>query len=467
MLYKKLLVLTLICSLIPFTSFAAKKSKKATDDEMGTYEELAEKKASEAKIKKYKYACDGLVDFKWGDSLKDVSKKLKDQIIEKDNESIAIVSTNKDLGGVLVFLFEDEKLNGASIVLSTDEKVKPIDTVKEFARVSQYINDMYGSQNCIQAESPRNIQKKAETYSKKLSAGEVEYTDMWIVNNKKTLISHYIEKNDDYKEGSDESILTHAVVIMDTADLDIEEVDTEEGEEEEEEEAEAEEKEAEEKPKKKKADKKETKKASDEHTTIKKYKGACIDLVPFKWGDKMDTVKKAVKWPLIEDTGNSLFYKGYYCKHTAEVEYIFENNKLTQVCYAFNVPNDKPEDYSNDYEEIGNYIYEKLGNCVFADIPEDFEDNKAKCAKQVMKGDVELTMLYSFGDGATGVRHFMRKMTTDDGSKPDCPIDHFIGVWDNSKKNLHKDLEGEENSSEEEDVDEYLDEYLDGDDDEE
>ncbi len=56
MFYKKILILTLICSLIPFTSFAAKKSKKATDDEMGSYEELAEKKASEAKIKKYKYA---------------------------------------------------------------------------------------------------------------------------------------------------------------------------------------------------------------------------------------------------------------------------------------------------------------------------------------------------------------------------------------------------------------------------
>ena len=453
MFYKKILILTLICSLLPFASYAAKKSKKATDDEMGTYEELAEKKASEAKIKKYKYACDGLVDFKWGDSYKAISKKLKDQIVEKDKESLAIASTHKDVTGIEVLLFEDEKLNGVSYMISIDEKEKPVDTVKAFAKVSQYINDMYGSQNCIQAESPRNINKKAESYSKKLSAGEVEYTDMWIVNNKKTLISHYIEKNDDYKEGSDEPILTHAVVVMDTADLDIEEVDTEEDDEEE----------AEEKPKKKKADKKEAKKASDEHTTIKKYKGACIDLVPFKWGDKMDTVKKAVKWPLIEDTGNSLFYKGYYCKHTAEVEYIFENNKLTQVCYAFNVPNDKPEDYSNDYEEIGNYIYEKLGNCVFSDIPEEFEDNKAKCAKQVMKGDVELTMIYSFGDGATGVRHFMRKMTTDDGSKPDCPIDHFIGVWDNSKKNLHKDLEGEESQGDQEDYDEYNEEYDDDD----
>ena len=449
MLYKKILILTLICSLVPFASFAAKKSKKATDDEMGSFEELAEKKASEAKIKKYKYACDGLVDFKWGDSLKAVSKKLKDQIIQKDDESIIIISPNKGVQGALVFIFEDKKLNGASVVLSTDEKAKPIDTVKEFVRVSQYLNDMYGSQYCIQAESPRNLKKKAETYSKKLFAGEVDYTDMWLVNNNKTLISHYIEKNDDYKEGSDESMLSHAVVVMDAASLDVEELDGDESLEAKNSD-EKEEEEAEEKPKKKKADTKEAKKASDEHTTIKKYKGACIDLVPFKWGDKMDTVKKAVKWPLIEDTGNSLFYKGYYCKHTAEVEYIFENNKLTQVCYAFNVPNDKPEEYSNDYEEIGNYIYEKLGNCVFADIPEDFEDNKAKCAKQVMKGDLELTMLYSFGDGATGVRHFMRKMTTDDGSKPDCPIDHFIGVWDNSKKNLHKDLEGEEQSGDEE-----------------
>lgn len=453
MIYKKILILALICSLLPFTSYAAKKSKKATDDEMGSYEELAEKKAKQAKIKKYKYACDGLVDFKWGDSLNAISKKLKDQVVEKDDESIAIVSTNKDLEGVLVFLFEDKKLNGASVMLSTDEKVKPIDTVKDFARVSQYINEMYGSQNCIQAESPRNIKKKAETYSKKLSAGEVDFTDMWLVNNKKTLISHYIEKNSDYKKGSDEPILTHAIVVMDTSDLDIEEIDTEEDEEEE----------VEEKPKEKK------KKDKDEHTTIKKYKGACIDLVTFNWGDKVDTVKKAVKWPLIEDTGNSLFYKGYYCKHTAEVEFIFENNKLTQVCYAFNVPNDKNEDYVKDYQEIGDYIYEKLGNCVHADVPEDFDENKAKYAKQIMKGDIEFTMLYSFGDGATGVRHFMRKMTTDDGSKPDCPIDHFIGVWDNSKKNLHKDLEGEtgeENYSDEE-INEYLDDVLGDDDDDE
>ena len=463
MFYKKILILTLICSLLPFTSYAAKKSKKATDDEMGSYEELAEKKASEAKIKKYKYACDGLVDFKWGDSIKAVSQKIKDKIIEQDEESLAISSTNKDISGIIVFLFESEKLNGVSYSISIDEKEKPVDTVKDFARISQFLNDTYGSQYCIQAESPRNIKKKAEEYAKKLSNGEVDYTDMWLVNNKKTLISHYIEKNEDYKEGADEPMVSHAVVVMDAADLDIEELD---GDEALDESADKTEEEVEEEPKKKKEDKKVAKKSSDEHTKIKKYKGACIDLVPFKWGDKMDTVKKAVKWPLIEDTGNSLFYKGYYCKHTAEVEYIFENNKLTQVCYAFNVPNDKPEDYSNDYEEISNYIYEKLGNCVFADIPEDFEDNKAKCAKQVMKGNIELTMLYNFGNGATGVRHFMRKMTTDDGSKPDCPIDHFIGVWDNSKKNLHKDLEGEESSSEEEDVDEYLDEYLDGDDDE-
>ena len=460
MFYKKIIILTLICSLIPFASFAAKKSKKTTDDEMGSFEELAEKKANQTKVKKYKYACDGLVDFKWGESLKSVSKKLKDQILEKDDESIAILSTNENIGGAVVLLFEDKKLNGVSYVLTTDEKEKPVDTVKEFDRISTYLNDMYGSQNCIQAESPRNLKKKAETYAKKLESGEADYTDMWLVNNKKTLISHYIEKNGDYKKGADEPKISHAVVIMDASDLDVEEIDTEDL-------LEAEPKET--KKTEKKEDKKETKKdkkGSDEHTTIKKYKGSCIDLVPFKWGDTVDTVKKGVKWPLIEDTGNSLFYKGYYCKHTAEVEYIFENNKLTQVCYAFNVPNDKPEEYTNDYEEIGNYIYEKLGNCVYADIPEYFEENKAKCAKQVMKGDIELTMLYSFGDGATGVRHFMRKMTTDDGSKPDCPIDHFIGVWDNSKKNLHKDLEGEENSSEEEDVDEYLDEYLDGDDEE-
>lgn len=464
MFYKKILILTLICSLLPFASYAAKKSKKTTDDEMGNFEELAEKKASEAKIKKYKHACDGLVDFKWGASLEAVSKKLKDQIIQKDDESVIIISPNKDVQGALVFIFEDKKLNGASVVISTDEKAKPIDTVKEFVRVSQYINDMYGSQYCIQAESPRNLKKKAESYSKKLSAGEVNFTDMWLVNNNKTLISHYIEKNEDYKEGSDEPLLSHAVVVMDAAGLDVEELDGDESLETKN--TEEKEEEAEEKPKKKKAETKEAKKASDEHTTIKKYKGACIDLVPFKWGDKMDTVKKAVKWPLIEDTGNSLFYKGYYCKHTAEVEYIFENNKLTQVCYAFNVPNDKNEDYVNDYQEIGDYIYEKLGNCVFAEIPEDFEENKAKYAKQIIKGDLEFTMLYNFGDGATGVRHFMRKMTTDDGSKPDCPIDHFIGVWDNSKKNLHKDLEGEENISEE-DADEYLDKYLDGDDDDE
>ena len=55
MFYKKILILTLICSLIPFSSYAAKKSKKATDDEMGSYEILAEKKANQAKIKNYKY----------------------------------------------------------------------------------------------------------------------------------------------------------------------------------------------------------------------------------------------------------------------------------------------------------------------------------------------------------------------------------------------------------------------------
>lgn len=463
MFYKKILILTLICSLLPFASFAAKKSKKATDDEMGSYEELAEKKANQAKIKKYKYACDGLVDYKWGDSLKAISKKLKDEILAKDDESIAIASTKKEFPGAVVFLFEDKKLNGVSYMLSIDEKEKPIDTVNEFVRVSQFLNDNYGSQYCIQAESPRNLKKKAESYSKKLSSGEVDYTDMWLVNNNKTLISHYIEKNNDYKKGADEPMISHAVIVMDAAGLDVEELDGEESLSEES----TKEEEVKKEPKKKKAEKSEAKTASNEHTKIKKYKGACIDLVPFKWGDKIDTVKKAVKWPLIEDTGNSLFYKGYYCKHTAEVEYIFENNKLTQVCYAFNVPNDKNEDYVNDYQEIGDYIYEKLGNCVFVDVPEDFEDNKAKYAKQIIKGDLEFTMLYNFGDGATGVRHFMRKMTTDDGSKPDCPIDHFIGVWDNSKKNLHKDLEGEENSSEEEDVDEYLDEYLDGDDDDE
>ena len=68
MFYKKILVLTLICSLLPFASYAASKSKKATDDEMGSFEELAEKKANQAKVKKFKFACDGLVDFKWGDS---------------------------------------------------------------------------------------------------------------------------------------------------------------------------------------------------------------------------------------------------------------------------------------------------------------------------------------------------------------------------------------------------------------
>ena len=451
MLYKKILILTLICSLLPFASYAANKSKKTTDDEMGSFEELAEKKANQAKIKKFKYACDGLVDFKWGESLKSVSKQLKDQILEKDDESLAIASTNKDIEGAVVFLFENKKLNGASYVLTTDEKEKPIDTVKEFARISKFLNDMYGSQNCVQAESPRNLKKKAETYAKKLETGEADYTDMWLVNNKKTLISHYIEKNSDYKKGADEPKLNHAVVVMDASDLEVEEIDSEE--------------EVEEKPKEKK--KKEEKKSSDEHTTIKKYKGSCIDLVTFKWGDTVDTVKKGVKWPLIEDTGNSLFYKGYYCKHTAEVEYIFENNKLTQVCYAFNVPNDKNEEYVKDYEEIGNYIYEKLGNCVYADLPDDFEDNKAKYAKQVMKGDIEFSMMYSFNDGATGVRHFMRKMTTDDGSKPDCPIDHFIGVWDNSKKNLHKDLEGEtsEENYTDEEINEYLDEVLGDDDD--
>ena len=84
-----------------------------------------------------------------------------------------------------------------------------------------------------------------------------------------------------------------------------------------------------------------------------------------------------------------------------------------------------------------------------------------------MKGDIEFSMMYSFNDGATGVRHFMRKMTTDDGSKPDCPIDHFIGVWDNSKKNLHKDLEGEtsEENYTDEEINEYLDEVLGDDDD--
>ena len=111
---------------------------------------------------------------------------------------------------------------------------------------------------------------------------------------------------------------------------------------------------------------------------------------------------------------------------------------------------------------------------VYADLPDDFEDNKAKYAKQIMKGDIEFTMMYSFNDGATGVRHFMRKMTTDDGSKPDCPIDHFIGVWDNSKKNLHKDLEGSESQEgqgeyggyTEEDLDAMVDEVLADDDDE-
>lgn len=452
MFYKKILILTLICSLLPFTSYAAKKSKKTTDDEMGSFEELAEKKANQAKVKKFKFACDGLVDFKWGDSLKTVSKKLKDQIIEKDDESVAIQSTNKDIEGAVVFLFEDKKLNGVSYVISSDDGAKSVDIVKEFVRVSQYLNDMYGSQNCVQAESPRNLKKKAETYAKKLAAGEVDYTDMWLVNNQKTLISHYIEKNKDYKKGSDESVLDHALVVMDASTLDVEEIDASEELEEE----------------APKEIKKESKKSSDEHTTIKKYKGACIDLVPFKWGDKVDTVKKAVKWPLIEDTGNSLFYKGYYCKHTAEVEYIFENNKLTQVCYAFNVPNDKNEDYVKDYQEIGDYIYEKLGNVVYADLPEDFDENKAKYAKQIIKGDIEFSMLYSFDDGATGVRHFMRKMTTDDGSKPDCPIDHFIGVWDNSKKNLHKDLEGEEGEGNytDEEINEYLDDVLGDDDDE-
>lgn len=461
MFYKKILVLTLICFLLPFASYAASKSKKATDDEMGSFEELAEKKANQAKVKKFKFACDGLVDFKWGDSFKSVAKKLKDQILEKDKESLVILSPNKDVEGALVFLFEDDKLNGASFVLTSDEKAKPADTVKEFVRISQYLNDMYGSQNCIQAESPRNLKKKAETYAKKLAAGEVDYADMWLVNNKKTLISHYIEKNEDYKKGSDEPMVTHALVVMDAAELEIEEIDAEEEDEE-----------VEEKPVEKK--KKEKSKEKDEHTTIKKYKGACIDLVPFKWGDSVDTVKKGVKWPLIEDTGNSLFYKGYYCKHTAEVEYIFENNKLTQVCYAFNVPNDKNEDYVNDYQNIGDYIYEKLGNLVYADLPDDFEDNKAKYAKQIMKGDIEFTMMYSFNDGATGVRHFMRKMTTDDGSKPDCPIDHFIGVWDNSKKNLHKDLEGSERQEgqgeyggyTEEDLDAMVDEVLADDEDE-
>ena len=452
MFYKKILILTLICSLLPFTSYAAKKSKKTTDDEMGSFEELAEKKANQAKVKKFKFACDGLVDFKWGDSLKTVSKKLKDQIIEKDDESLAIQSTNKDIEGAVVFLFEDKKLNGVSYVISSDDGAKSVDIVKEFVRVSQYLNDMYGSQNCVQAESPRNLKKKAETYAKKLAAGEVDYTDMWLVNNQKTLISHYIEKNKDYKKGSDESVLDHALVVMDASTLDVEEIDASEELEEE----------------APKEIKKESKKSSDEHTTIKKYKGACIDLVPFKWGDKVDTVKKAVKWPLIEDTGNSLFYKGYYCKHTAEVEYIFENNKLTQVCYAFNVPNDKNEDYVKDYQEIGDYIYEKLGNVVYADLPEDFDENKAKYAKQIIKGDIEFSMLYSFDDGATGVRHFMRKMTTDDGSKPDCPIDHFIGVWDNSKKNLHKDLEGEEveGNYTDEEINEYLDDVIGDDDDE-
>ncbi len=269
MFYKKLLILTIICSLLPFTSFAAKKSKKATDDEMGSYEELAEKKANKAKIKKYKYACDGLVDYKWGDSLKDLSKKLKDQILEKDDESIAIKSNNNDVGGIVVFIFEDKKLNGASYMLSIDESEKPIDTVNEFVRISNFLNDTYGSQYCIQAESPRNLSKKANSYASKISKGEAEYTDMWLVNNKKTLISHYIEQNKDYKKGADEPMISHAIVVMDASDLEVEELDGDESILDE-----SSDDEQEEAPKKKKAGKKESKKSSDEHTTIKQYKGA-------------------------------------------------------------------------------------------------------------------------------------------------------------------------------------------------
>lgn len=453
---KKIFALLLIGSLLQLPAYSAEKSRKVSDEDMTTLTEMATKSAEKTKVKKFKHACDGLIELDWGTSYKEVVKLFGDKILSKDKESIFVESNIKELPGYITYTFEEGKLSGAAFIPSTVHENEE-DYIKDFENIYKFVNENYGSENCVEAEIPRNMSVKAVKYAKKIQKGE-SYTNMWLVNDQKTFISQYIELNEEYDEKDPESqIFDVALVVMDAKYIDEEEVDEEaeneeianDGEEEEEAEEEVKEtpkkKKAKEQPEKANSNKKSSKEESSDkkssHTTVKKYKGSCIDLVTFKWGDSSDKVKKETEWPLISDTGNSLFYKGYYCKRTAEVEFIFENNKLTQVCYAFNIPNDKKEDYTNDFIDVSQAIYEKLGNCVHFDVPEDIEDNPGKVAASVIKGKTELTSMYSYNNGKTGVRHFMRQMTTDDGSKPDCPVDHFIGVWDNSKKNLHKNLE--------------------------